>query len=171
MWIQIDEYLRSLGLVSAPNDICIFTKGSSIMLGLYVDDIIVAAENVTGIMTLQEDLRKRYRIKFENDIHYILGIKVERDRENRTMLLTQTAYIDRVLQRFGMTECKPAPTPCTATPLIARAHENEEETSFPFREAIGSIMYAMTCTRPDIAFAVGAIARHVSAPPRCTSRP
>ena len=77
-------------------------------------------------------------------------------------MLTQTAHVDHLLDYFGMSDSKPAPNPCTPTPLISG--DDDMDAKFPFRYAVGSMMYIGTCTRPHIAFAVGAVVRHVNAP-------
>ena len=80
------------------------------------------------------------------------------------MKLTQTAYIDCILDRFGMAECKPSPTPSVTASVKMTDKADETDVTFPFREAVGRVMYAMTCKRPDIAFAVGTVARHLDRP-------
>lgn len=100
----------------------------------------------------------------------ILGMKICIDRKNRKLSLSQADYIEKVLQRFSMENAKAVSTPlpghlkltkdmCPKTP--------EEETKMskvPYALAVGSLMYAMVCTRPDIAHAVGVISRYMSNP-------
>jgi len=100
----------------------------------------------------------------------ILGMKICRDRLNRKLTLSQAAYVEKVLQRFHMENAKAVSTPlpshlkltknmCPKTP-----EEEEKMSKVPYASAVGSLMYAMVCTRPDIAHAVGVISRYMSHP-------
>ena len=135
-WIQIDSYLKSLGFINAASDPCIYTKGRSAIIGLYVDDIIAAADDIKIIEDLETNLKRRYKIKMTGHIRHVLGMKVERDRAAGKMKLSQTAHIDRILLRFGMSECSPAPTPIT-TSEIPNDETDQPVLRFPFREAVG----------------------------------
>ena len=165
-WKQIDAHFKEIGFTSSPSEPCVYAKDNSTIIGLYVDDIIAAATTTEHLHELERGLQKKYKMKPMGPIDYILGIKVDRDRDRRTMRLTQTAYIDQILSRFGMSECKPAPTPYETTAQLQKENADEASENFPYREAVGSLMYVMTCTRPDIAFAVGKVARQVESPSR-----
>ena len=99
---------------------------------------------------------------------YILGIKLHRDRRNRMIGLSQASYIDKILERFSMVNSKKGFLPfrhgvtlskdqCPKTP-----EEREAMRRIPYASAIGSLMYAMLCMRPDICFAVGMVSRYQS---------
>ena len=102
---------------------------------------------------------------------YILGIRVVRDRPNRTLYLVQDGYVERILERFGMGECAPAPTPVAVGVELQKVplpedvpHSQWMKESCPYRQAVGSLMYAMVSTRPDIATAVGMLSRYLDCP-------
>ena len=99
---------------------------------------------------------------------FILGIKVYRDRPNRMLELSQKMYIEEVLKRFSMKNFKRDLLPfrhgihlskkmCPSTP-----EEIERMSKISYTSAIGSLMYAMLCTRPDIAHAVSVTSRYQS---------
>ena len=101
---------------------------------------------------------------------YILGIKLLRDRKNRMLGLSQASYIDKVLARFFMKDSKKGSLPfrhgiklsrdqCPNTP-----EDIENMKNVPYASAVGSLMYAMMCTRPDICYAVGIVSRYQSNP-------
>ncbi|PKU64457.1 Retrovirus-related Pol polyprotein from transposon TNT 1-94 [Dendrobium catenatum] len=79
---------------------------------------------------------------------FVLGIQIHRDRSRGILGLSQTDYIDKVLNRFGMKDCVPGDTP----------------DKIPYASAVGSLMYAQVCTRPDIAYIVGMLGRYLSNP-------
>src|SRR3954468_17215829 len=101
---------------------------------------------------------------------YILGIKIYGDRPNRLLALSQRTYIEKILKRFGMDNSKRCLLPVikgiklSMTQCPATAKEREEMSSKPYASAIGSIMYSMLCTRPDLALAISMTNRYKSNP-------
>lgn len=102
----------------------------------------------------------------------LLGMSTVRDRKAGKIQLNQSAYIRKMLQKFGMNDCKPVTTP--SDPSIRLNKEMEPRTSeeicemkkVPYREAVGSLLYASQGTRPDISFAVGCVSRYMENPGR-----
>lgn len=100
----------------------------------------------------------------------ILGMEIIRDRKHRKLLLTQERYSQKVLERFGMLEVRPMSTPMQE-PLDPKNRLEVEANDFcnksvPYFEAIGSLMYLMVGTRPDIAFANGKLSKFCERPER-----
>ena len=101
---------------------------------------------------------------------YILGIKIYRDRSNRMLGLTQSTYIDKVLKRFSMENSKRGLIPMSQGIHLSKKHspntseERERMSRIPYASAIGSIMYAMLCTRPDVAHALSVTSRYQADP-------
>lgn len=95
--------------------------------------------------------------------HYILGIKLTRDREKGKLWLDQKLYIDDMLKKFNMDQCNAITTPMDINQKIPKdmCPKSEEEiiemANVPYQEAIGSIIYAAQVTRPDISYAVGVL--------------
>ena len=101
---------------------------------------------------------------------YILGMKIYRDRSRRLLGLSQSMYIDTILKRFSMKNSKKgylsighgiklSKKDCVTTPK-----ERERMSRIPYASAVGSIMYAMLCTRPDGAYSLGVVSRYQSDP-------
>ncbi|XP_064464348.1 uncharacterized protein LOC135375604 [Ornithodoros turicata] len=86
---------------------------------------------------------------------YILGIQVQHDKERRTLTISQTRYIDEILKRFNMEDCKSVKTPMDACPKNENAEPEVVESSLnvPFQTLVGSLMYLVQGTRTDTAFA------------------
>lgn len=104
------------------------------------------------------------------DANYVLGIRIYRDKKRRTLALSQTTYIDKVLEKFSMENSKKGQLPswhgitlnkdqCPKTP-----QEEEDMRKYPYASAVGSLMYAMLCTRLDICYVVGMISSYQSNP-------
>ncbi|CAL1393260.1 unnamed protein product [Linum trigynum] len=100
----------------------------------------------------------------------ILGMRISRDRRNGNFWLSQERYIERVLERFNMSKAKAVSTPLGGHFKLSLKHcpTSEEEKvamkNVPYASAVGSLMYAMVCTRLDIAHAVGIVSRFLSNP-------
>ena len=101
----------------------------------------------------------------------ILGMEISKDRKNGKLSLTQSQYLKGILQRFGMNEqTKPVSTPLVPQFKLSAqlSPKNDAEREYmakvPYANAVGSLMYAMVCTRPDISHAVGAVSRYMHDP-------
>lgn len=98
----------------------------------------------------------------------ILGMDIERDRAGGVLRLSQSRYIKKVLQVFRMDQAHPVSTPLGAHFKLVAVEESDQSVGskekFSYSNAVGSIMYAMIGTRPDLAFAVGVLSRFMSWP-------
>ena len=101
---------------------------------------------------------------------YILGIKIYRDRTKRLLGLSQSTYIDKMLKRFSMERSKRGYIPMVSGITLSKSlcsHKQDERTHMnmiPYASSIGSIMYAMLCTRPDVSYALSVTSRYQSDP-------
>ena len=135
-------------------------------LMLYVDDILLIGNDV-GVMSLVKVwLLSQFDMKDLGETNFILGIKLWRDRKNRMLGLLQAGYIDKVLKRFSMQNSKKWLLPFRhRVPLSndQRPKTLKEENMMrqvPYASAMGSLMYAMLCTRPDICYLVDMVSRY-----------
>ena len=158
------------------SDHCVFVRKFSnddfIILLLYDDDMLIVGKNVSMIDRLKEQLGKSFAMKDMEAAKQILGIRIIRDRKEKKLWLSQEHYIKRVLQRFHMEKAKVVSTPLATHFKLSskQSPSNEDEKLYmqrvPYASAVGSLMYAMVCTRPDIAHAVGMVSRFLSNPSR-----
>ncbi|RVW18321.1 Retrovirus-related Pol polyprotein from transposon TNT 1-94 [Vitis vinifera] len=139
-------------------------------LVLYVDDILLATNDKGLLHEVKQFLSKNFDMKDMGEASYVIGIKIHRDRFKGILGLSQETYINKVLERFRMKNCSPSVSPivkgdrfnldqCPKNDL-----EREQMKNIPYASAVGSLMYAQVCTRPDIAFAVGMLGRYQSNP-------
>jgi hypothetical protein len=116
-------------------------------------------------------LRKEFTMKEFVDVRSALGIRVQRNRQQRTLTLDQESYALDTLQKLGMSECKPMPTPLVDRE-ISKLHEpqsqeeREEMKTVPYRDGLGRLLWLAGQTRPDLAFPVGVLARFMANPGR-----
>nr|GFB50403.1 retrotransposon protein, putative, Ty1-copia subclass [Tanacetum cinerariifolium] len=101
---------------------------------------------------------------------YILGIKIYRDRSLRLFRLNQSAYIDKILKKFNMRNSKKGFIPMEVKHDLSNemCASSDEEKAYmkkvPYASAVGSIMYAVRCTRPDVAFSQNLVSRYQQNP-------
>ncbi|GJV26857.1 zinc finger, CCHC-type containing protein [Tanacetum coccineum] len=91
----------------------------------------------------------------------ILGIKI--NHENKGIVITQSHYIEKILKKFNREDCSPVSTPMDPVEKL-KPHTGKPVDQLEYSRAIGCFMYAMTSTRPDIAYAVGRLSRFTSNP-------
>ncbi|GKV32746.1 hypothetical protein SLEP1_g41331 [Rubroshorea leprosula] len=147
-----------------------YPDGDFLILLLYVDDMLIVGHDTKKIAALKTDLSKSFSMKDLGPAKQILGMKIFQDRKNKKLWLSQEKYIEKVLNKFNMSKAKPAGTPLASHFKLsteqcpASKEEAEYMKNVPYASAVGSLMYAMVCTRPDIAHAVGVVSRFLSNP-------
>ena len=122
------------------------------------------------IAKLKQELRKHFKLRDLEATEFLLGVKIERDRPNHTLKLSQHQYTLDILARFDFTSCSPVSTPLNPGIKLSQDQcpktrsDVEAMRSVPYAHAVGSLMYLAVSTRPDIAYAVGVLARFSSNP-------
>ena len=142
-----------------------YADQDALIVAVDVDDLTMAGNSRAAIRRFKNELRTVLKIKDMGDLNWLLGIEVKWDRELRTLSLSQHAYIERILERFSLQDANPLTTPLdphhklslSQSPSTPRQHDNMRNV--PYREAIGSLMYAALGTCPDISFAVSFLAQ------------
>lgn len=173
---KFESVMCEQGYRKTTSDHCVFVKKFAdddfIILLLYVDDMLIVGKNISMIDRLKKQLGESFAMKDMGAAKQILGIRIMRDRNKKKLWLSQEHYVERVLQRFQMENAKAVSTPLATHFKLSTSQSptNEAEKSdmqrVPYASAVGSLMYAMVCTRPDIAHAVGTVSRFLSNPGR-----
>lgn len=171
---KFDSFMVNQGYRRTDADPCVYVQrypdGKFIILLLYVDDMLIIGPDADLISRLKNDLSKTFDMKDLGSARRILGMEIIRDRQSCRLWLSQERYIERILERFNMKNAKPVSTPLAAHFKMSKKSspstekEREDMSSVPYSSAVGSLMYAMVCTRPDIAHAVGVVSRFLSNP-------
>ena len=135
-----------------------------------MDDMPVVGSSMHDIIDLKEKLAKIFEMKDLGEVKQILGMKITRDKQNHMLRLNQKGYIEKVLKRFNMKDEKPVTTPLAKqfklTKKLSPKLDKEKEyiTKVPYASMVGSLMYSMVCTRPNIALAMGVVSRFMNNP-------
>jgi len=120
----------------------------------------LVAKSLTAIYKIKDALHKRFEMKDLGEAKVILGLEIRRDRALGTLKLSQGKYAAQVLETLGMAECIPIGAPMEVGLQLVKADESDD--ALPYREAVGSLLYLMVGTRPDLTFAIGNLSRFVS---------
>ena len=167
VWNQwIDTVLRENGFERSSADSCLYVRRSKefmVFVLIYVDDIVVVCKTDEEYQHFTNILRSKFKISELGNLKYFLGIHVRFDGE--MYFLNQRSYIEKLLARFGLKQCKSSKVPM-ATGFLQQKEEDGEQ--FQNRELyqslIGALLYISVNTRPDIAIATSILGRRVSKP-------
>lgn len=148
---KFTSVLLKNGLTQIKSDKCLFKNSDSTMLlGIHVDDGILLGENKDCIMKLINNLQMDFEMTYTENPEIFLGIEFTKTSDS--IILKQKASAEKIIETFNMKEANISPTPLL--------ENNEKENcisandNFPYREAIGHLMYLSNKTRPDIQYAV-----------------
>ncbi|KAJ9542161.1 hypothetical protein OSB04_028667 [Centaurea solstitialis] len=171
--LHFDERIKEFGFTKSEFEPCVYTKFSGSIvtfLVLYVDDILLIGNDVPTLQSVKSWLSKCFQMKDLGEAAYILGIKIYRNRSKRLIGLSQSTYIDKILKKFRMDESKKGFIPMqhgivlSKTQCPVSSQDQDKMKSVPYASAIGSIMYVMLCTRPDVAYSVSVTSRYQQNP-------
>ena len=171
---KFEAFMTSQGYKRTSSDHCVFVKKFSpeeyIVLLLYVDDMLIIGKDMMKIERFKEYLAKAFEMKDLGHAKQILGIQIIRDRKNGKLWLSQEKYVEKVLKRFNMDQAKPVSCLFQSQEKLSKKmcptskEIKAKMSNIPYASVIGSLMYAMVCTRPDIAYAVGVASRYLANP-------
>jgi hypothetical protein len=165
-YTDIDAHLCSLGFIRSEEDYNLYISKHVILL-LFVDDILLFSPSMDAIRSIKGLLNSKYEMTDIGPIQQFLGIQVVRDRQARTIHINQAPYIESVLKRFQMDNCNGVSTPMEPNIQLEAAlpsYTASRDHLLEYQQAIGSIMYAMLGTRPDLAFTVSTLSKYCSNP-------
>jgi Reverse transcriptase (RNA-dependent DNA polymerase) len=158
------SYLVSLGFVEAKSDTSLFIlrRGvDTVYLLLYVDDIILTASSPGLLQRTIASLQCEFAMKDLGPLHHFLGVAVERRPQG--LFLHQHQYTVDILERAGMSDCKPCSTPVDTQAKLSDDDGALVSDGTEYRSLVGALQY-LVFTRPDIAYAVQQVCLHMHAP-------
>ena len=171
--LKLHSVLTEIGFVRTDCDYSVYIyrrDNVKVVMPIHVDDLLIASNSRDAIQKVKSDLASRFKIHDQGPATSILGIKIERDRPNRSIHLSQPGYIESILDQFGMSDCNPVLTPMEENRKLSASMSPEtperqaEMKAYPYRELIGKLLYLAIATRPDIAYTVGVLCRFVENP-------
>jgi hypothetical protein len=172
-YLKFDHTIKGFGFKENVEDNCIYAKfknGKYIFLILYVDDILLASSDVTLLQETKGFLSSKFDMKDLGEASFVLGIEIHRDRNKGVLGLSQKSYIEKMLKKYSMHKCSPSPAPIVKGDRYGdhqcpkNSYELNQMKAVPYASAVGSLQYATTCTRPDLAYVTGLLGRFQSNP-------
>ena len=163
---KINEVMLSNGFQRSKADQCLYSKFENnkwMYVLLYVDDLIAVQEDDEAISQFGHIIGEHFAVKDLGEISYYLGIQIERDISGN-FLLSQSAKIAALLDKFNMNDAKGVSTPMETAYTKAEGEYDLLPDNELYRQAVGALLYVATTTRPDITAAIGILCRRVSNP-------
>jgi hypothetical protein len=158
---RLNDFFVGLGFARADADPCLYTcinESEYTCVVVYVDDMIVVSRTKEYVRAMRDASKGEFSIKELGEPRFILGIEATRDRIQRTLTLSQCGYIKQLGEKFRLADSKPVYLPADQNSRLSRVPDEEVCVSrYPYRELVGSLMYIVTCTRPDVAGTVGTL--------------
>jgi hypothetical protein len=148
-----------LGFVVLETDTSIYIRGE-IIIEVYVDDIQIAGPDQQSCYEVFLELSCHFQMEDKGEVKSFLGLNIICNWENGSISINQPGYIDRLLARFNMTNCKTASTPLEPGCQLLVATPNDKLCdSTLYQELTGSLNHLAVFSRPDIAFAVSKLSQ------------
>ncbi|GKD41742.1 zinc finger, CCHC-type containing protein, partial [Tanacetum coccineum] len=156
-WHQkFDEVVLSNGYLLNQADKYVYSKfnepGKEVNICLYVDDMLIFSTDQVQVDQTKEFLSSRFSIKDMEEAGVILGIRIK--YESNGIAISQSHYIEKVLKKFNYFDCTPVSTHMDISEKLM-PNNGQVVSQLEYSRVIDCLIYSMTCTRPDIAFAVG----------------
>jgi hypothetical protein len=163
---MLHDWLISKGLQQSKVDSCLYFIPGKLWVAFWVDDFLVMSCDVATKEKFKSAISQHFKMRDLGALNQFLGMHIDRDRARRVLTIRSTKHIDEMLDRFGMTDAKPAATPLPPKAVLRVCNDENERLSVkcPFRAIVGSLLYVSTWTRPDISFAVSQVARFQQSP-------
>jgi hypothetical protein len=169
--LHFDKVAKVFGFVKNVEEPCVHknvSRSAIVFLILYVDDILLIGNDIPMLEVMKSSLRNSFSMKDLVEVAYILDTKIYRDISKRLIGLNQDAYIDKILNRFNIQDSKKSFLPMSHGITLSKKQcpskpdEQERMSVIPYALAIGSIMYIMLRTRPDVSYALSVMSRYQS---------
>jgi len=170
---KFNEFMRNSRFSRCDMDHCCYVKkytNSYVILVVYVDEMLIARSSMAEINKLKQQLAKTFEMKDLGPPKQILGMRILTNRSEGILKFSQEKYIHKLLDRFYLEDSKTRNTPLGSHLKFSKKQslQTDEEkcymSSVPYASTVGSLMYAMMCTIPDIAHAVNVVSRFLSNP-------
>ncbi|KAG6499643.1 hypothetical protein ZIOFF_039433 [Zingiber officinale] len=156
--------LKELGFKKCNQEHAVYTRGkreASILVGVYVDDLIVTGRSTEGINKFKQQMMTEFEMSDLGLLSYYLGIEVEQQKSR--ILLRQSAYAKKILSQFQMADCNATKQPMEPKTQLHKDLEGTPIDATEYRCVIGCLRYLLH-TRPDLSYSVGMASRYMEKP-------
>jgi hypothetical protein len=163
---RLKSELEKLGMTESSADpgLYIMTGPTTIFLLVYVDDILIAGSDVQLVNAVVNQLGATFDLRDLGEPKMFLGMEIHRDTTAGILKLSQTRMTEELVKKYNLSEARTRSTPFNTSVKLTKEGTLLDTTKYGYAELVGSLLYLSVCTRPDIAQAVGALARYMSKP-------
>ena len=163
----LHDFLIHEKFIQSRADLCLYVRkiddNRCVIVIAWVDDIIIAASDLDLLQIVKASLGNRFKMSDLGELKWFLGTEYKRSKNSIKM--NQTRYIQKILSRFKMSNCKPKPTPCVlGIEKVSNIKSPKLSDPRRYREIVGSLIYVMTGTRPDLCYIVTKLSQKMSEP-------
>ncbi|GAB2277235.1 hypothetical protein Dimus_039224 [Dionaea muscipula] len=172
-YIRFDTFVTKIGFSRSKFDVCLYyahLHAEPVFLLLYVDDMLLISKSMSLIDDLKRKLNSEFDMKDLGCAKKILGIEIIRNRSVSELKLHQCSYLRKVCAKFDMNNSKPVSLPLAAHFTLSKSQapktdaEKVKMETVPYLNVVGSVMYSMISTRPDLSFSISLLSRFMSEP-------
>lgn len=143
---------------AADSSLFICSKSADTYLLIYVDDGLIVGTR-SDVQDVINVLEKHFKLRKMGAVKYFLGSEVIRDTEKKTIIITQRNYAKKIVETAGQSTAKTRSIPLDVNVRLSREGDDVMQDNALYAEVLGMLMYLANGTRPDLSFAVGALAR------------
>jgi hypothetical protein len=161
---RLDEELCKLGFRRSAEEHVVYRRGSGnslLLVGVYVDDLIICGPNSSGIATFKQQMKNSFSMSDLGSLSYYLGLEVKQKPGEIT--ICQSAYAKKIIDVSGMKGCNSVDTPMEQHVKLLPGKPELIANTTKYRSIVGSLRYLVN-SRPDLAFSVGMVSRFMETP-------
>ena len=163
-YAKLDESLIGLGFRRSASEHAVYLRGTGarrLVVGVYVDDLIIAGGNQVDIDTFKDQMKATFKMSDLGLLHYYLGLEMSQTEAGIT--ICQSSYAAKILETAGLTDCNSSATPMEPRLKLSKVSSAPAIDPTMYRSVVGSLRYLVN-TRPDLAYSVGFISRFMENP-------
>jgi hypothetical protein len=156
--------LMSLGFFRCPSEPAIDTRrrnGSRLIIGVYVDDLVVTGDLQKDIKLVKSEMGKAFNMSDLGLLHYYLGLEVKQSSDG--IFLSQGAYAKKILDHSGMAGCNSCQFPIEPCLKLSKESSEQAVDNTMYWSIVGNLRYLVN-TRPDITFAISYVSQFLEDP-------
>lgn len=153
---KVDNCLISNGYKRSKIEPCMYIKDTNkckTIVTVYVDDFFIFSNDKIETENLKQVLSNQFSIKDLGQVKVCLGMNITFNKDKEYVTLSQETYIDQLLNKFNLSDCKTADTPMEVK-LNVNKGQDSINSDVPYQQLIGSLMYLSVLTRPDISYSI-----------------
>eukprot|EP00168_Porphyra_purpurea_P012645 TRINITY_DN3365_c0_g1_i4.p1 TRINITY_DN3365_c0_g1~~TRINITY_DN3365_c0_g1_i4.p1 ORF type:complete len:603 (+),score=130.38 TRINITY_DN3365_c0_g1_i4:107-1810(+) len=167
-FLELVKLMRAMGMRQSAADPCLFLMdidGKRIYQLIYVDDLLLIAEMQVHIDGMKEKVMKAFKSRNMGTPDFFLGLHLDRVTPRKELIVSQRQYVQRLVVRHGLADAKTTMLPMSPGAALHEAGTLLDQAGIErYQGLIGGLLYLTTCTRPDVSYPVGKLARYAARP-------